>query len=139
NDEVVRMITPPAGYVDQVVRSELGEIERRKRLYRRSGNAPERTGWTVILVDDGIATGGTVRAVLRALRRERPARLILAVPVAPRQSLDALADEADEIVCLATPDPFYAVGVHYLDFDQVTDDEVSALLARSDATKRNVP
>src|SRR5438270_351916 len=82
------------------------------------------TDRVIILVDDGIATGGTIRAVLRGMRQSHPRRLVLAVPVAPQEAVDALRAEADEVICLATPEPFYAVGGHYLDFAQTTDREV---------------
>jgi putative phosphoribosyl transferase len=80
-------------------------------------------------VDDGIATGASVRAALKALRRKNPKALILAVPVAPHDAIDALAKEVDEVVCLRTPEPFFAIGLHYVDFQQVGDDEVVRLLA----------
>ena len=97
-----------------------------------SGIAPVAVeGRTVIVVDDGIATGATVKAALRGLARNHPARLVLAVPVAPADSLDELSAECDEVVCLATPDPFYAVGPHYRDFRQTEDAEVVRLLAEA--------
>ncbi|MEO5696627.1 MAG: phosphoribosyltransferase family protein [Burkholderiaceae bacterium] len=115
-------------------RLELREIARRRQLYLR-GRAPvDVTGCTTIVVDDGIATGTTMRAALKALRRRRPARLLLAVPVAPRDTLAALRPEVDQIVCLAQPYPFRAVGTHYLNFDQLDDDEVIAALASADAS-----
>ena len=85
-------------------------------------------GRTLVLVDDGIATGASVRAALAALRRKRPRRLILAVPVAPADTVEQLMQQVDEVVCLETPDPFYAIGMHYDDFHQVPDDEVVRLL-----------
>jgi putative phosphoribosyl transferase len=116
-------------YIESQARAELPEIERRRRLYL-AGRAPlDVAGATVIVVDDGIATGTTVRAALKALRRRRPARLVLAVPVAPRDTLAVLHSEVDEIVCLAQPEPFHAIGLHYVDFHQVGDDEVLAALA----------
>jgi len=83
------------------------------------------------VVDDGIATGGTIRAALQALRKKEPAKLVLAVPVAPRDVLASLSSECDEVVCLATPEPFYAVGAHYSDFTQTNDEEVKRLLLAS--------
>ena len=121
-------------YVETEARQELQEIERRRRTYLR-GRAPTSVeGATAIVVDDGIATGTTVRAALKALRRRNPARLVLAVPVAPSDTLAALRAEVDEIVCLAEPYPFHAIGLHYGDFHQVGDDEVLAALAAARAT-----
>lgn len=115
-------------YVQAQAQREMREIERRRGVYLR-GRAPVPVhGATVILVDDGIATGTTVRAALKALRRRSPARLVLAVPVAPRDTLVLLRAEVDDIVCLAAPEPFGAVGLHYVDFHQVDDDEVLAAL-----------
>ena len=120
-------------YVETEARQELQEIERRRRTYLR-GRAPTSVeGATAIVVDDGIATGTTVRAALKALRRRNPARLVLAVPVAPSDTLAALRAEVDEIVCLAEPYPFHAIGLHYGDFHQVGDDEVLAALAAARA------
>jgi putative phosphoribosyl transferase len=85
----------------------------------------------VIVVDDGIATGGTVRAALQALRKTGPAQLVLAVPLAPAEVVQSLREECDEIVCLATPEPFHAVGAHYGDFSQTSDAEVVTLLRRA--------
>jgi putative phosphoribosyl transferase len=115
-------------YIDQQAQVEWQEIERRRALYLR-GRAPQPVrGATVIVVDDGIATGTTVRAALKALRRRGAARLVLAVPVAPHDTLTRLQREVDRIVCLAEPDPFRAIGLHYRNFDQLSDDEVLALL-----------
>ncbi len=105
------------------------EIERRRRAYARAAAAPVLEGCTAIVVDDGVATGTTMRAALQALRRRHPAQRVLAVPVAPGDALRDLADEADRVVCLAEPRPFDAVGRHYADFHQLDDDEVVALLA----------
>jgi putative phosphoribosyl transferase len=115
-------------YVDEQAQIEWREIERRRALYLH-GRAPLPVqGATVIVVDDGIATGTTVRAALKALRRRGAARLVLAVPVAPHDTLTRLRREVDSIVCLAEPDPFRAIGLHYRDFEQVGDDQVIALL-----------
>ncbi len=111
---------------------ELREIERRLRVYRGAhtgSNTPEYRGRTVILVDDGIATGYTVQAALRSLRRQKPDRLVLATPVAPASSLARLRPDADEIICLLIPEDFYAVGQFYQDFSQTTDEEVIGALS----------
>jgi predicted phosphoribosyltransferase len=121
--------------IREVVERETVELERRARLYRGVAPPPDIAGRTVLVVDDGLATGSTVRAALEALRPRAPALLVVAVPVAPASAVEALRPAADRIVCLATPEPFFAVGLWYRDFEQVTDDQVSALLARA----RNEP
>jgi putative phosphoribosyl transferase len=128
NDDVIRAVGPPPGYIDAEKERQLVEIERRRRRYVGERQPPAVAGRMVIMVDDGIATGGTVRAALRGVSLHRPARLILAVPVGPRDSLDELASECDDTVCLATPEPFFAVGAHYRDFTQTEDAEVIRLL-----------
>lgn len=130
NEEVVRQVRPSQAYLREEMARQLEEIERRRRAYMGDAAPIPVRGRTVIVVDDGIATGGTVRAALLGLRRAAPARLVLAVPVAPADTIDALQDECDEIVCLAQPDPFFAVGIHYEVFDQTSDAEVVALLAK---------
>jgi len=131
NDEVVRAVQPRAGYIQAESARELAEIERRRALYRPGRPPLALEGRTVIVVDDGIATGGTVKAVLKALRQSQPKRLVLAVPVAPADTIVELSPLADEIVVLAMPELFYAVGGYYRDFTQTSDEEVVDLLARS--------
>ena len=128
DDETMAMTGVDRSYIEAEAKQELREIERRRRVYLR-GRAPVGVdGATVVVVDDGIATGTTVRAALKALRRRHPARLVLAVPVAPSDTLAMLRAEVDDIVCLAEPFPFHAIGLHYDDFHQVGDDEVLAAL-----------
>ena len=128
DEEVQRSADLEPGYIESEAVKEIREIARRRALYLR-GRAPVAlTGKTVIVVDDGVATGTTMRAALKALRRRQPAGLVLAVPVAPRETIDALRPDVDQIVCLAEPDPFYAVGAHYRDFHQVSDEEVLTAL-----------
>jgi putative phosphoribosyl transferase len=115
---------------------ELQELERRERAYRGDLPFPDVRGKTVILVDDGLATGSTMRAAAEALRQQGPARLIVAVPAGSPQTCDEFRDEVDEVVCAITPDPFYAVGLWYDDFSQTTDEEVRALLT---AARQEVP
>lgn len=131
NEQIVQMVRPPPGYIEAEKQRQLKEIERRRDVYRRGRPPVSVRERTVIVVDDGIATGGTMRAVLQALRQEGAARTVLAVPVAPADVLAELSTLADETVCLATPEPLRAVGLHYRDFEQTTDEEVVELLEAS--------
>jgi len=115
-------------YIKEETARQLAEIERRRGLYLGSRARPQIEGHTAILVDDGIATGATVRAALIGVRRSKPKRLVLATPVAPPETIEALRTEADDVVCLATPEPFFAIGQFYETFDQLTDAEVIELL-----------
>jgi predicted phosphoribosyltransferase len=129
NDEVLAQVHVPPEAIDAAAQRELRELERRERAYRGDRPEPPIAGRTIIVVDDGLATGSTMRAAVAALRSQGPARLIVAVPVAARETRDAFRVLVDEIVCPLTPDPFYAVGMWYNDFSQTTDEEVSALLS----------
>jgi putative phosphoribosyl transferase len=131
NREIIALAAPPRGYIEAEQKRQLAEIERRRRLYRGTEQPIEVRDRTVIVVDDGIATGATVKAALRGVRQSEPRRLILAVPVAPPDTIEQLARECDEIVCLSAPAWFSAVGSHYADFTQTTDDEVMTLLAEA--------
>lgn len=121
----------PASYIEAQTARELREIERRRAAYLGGRQPLSVRGRNVILVDDGIATGGTVRAALQGLEKAGVGHLTLAVPVAPQDTLATLRGVADDLVCLATPDPFYAVGLYYRDFTQTEDAEVVALLDRA--------
>jgi putative phosphoribosyl transferase len=130
NEQVIAQLRPSPGYIAAEKARQLAEIERRRMAYEGGRPPVEVKGRTVILVDDGLATGGTAKAALRALRRRDPRKLVLAVPVAPPDTLEEMRREADEVVCLATPEPFVAVGLYYEDFNQTTDEEVVELLAK---------
>ena len=133
DEETLRLSGADRAYVDAEAEHELKEIERRRALYLRGRASVALAGKSVVLVDDGIATGTTVRAALKALQRCKAARLVLAVPVAPADTVAQLRAEVDDLVCLSQPAFFHAVGVHYRDFHQIEDDEVIALL---DAARR---
>jgi putative phosphoribosyl transferase len=130
NHDVVEELEIPARVIEQVTERELRELDRREREYRGPRAPVNVAGRTVIVVDDGLATGSSMRAAAAALVRQAPARLVIAVPIAARATCDALRTEVDEIVCVMTPDPFYAVGLWYQDFRQTTDEEVRRLLAQ---------
>jgi len=130
NDRIVNQGIP-ADVIDRVTRQELQELERRERAYRGNRLPPEIRGRTVILVDDGLATGSTMRAAAAALRRLGPKKIVVAVPVAAPETCDEFRSEVDEIVCGETPTPFQAVGLWYDDFSQTTDEEVRDLLERA--------
>ena len=131
NDYVLRGLGIPDYAIDAVVERETEELKRRERLYRGNRSPPPVRGKTVILVDDGLATGSTMLAAVQALRQQGPARIVVAVPVASPETCELLEAYVHEVVCAATPEPFYAVGFWYRDFSQTTDDEVRELLQRS--------
>jgi putative phosphoribosyl transferase len=131
NHGVVRALGIPDGVIDRVAAEEQRELERREASYRPGLGPPDVRGRVAILVDDGLATGSTVRAAVAALRPSGAARIVVAVPVASAETCAAFRDEVDEIVCAETPAPFGAVGRFYDDFSQTTDEEVRDLLARA--------
>ena len=133
NDDIVAQFAIPEDYIEAERTRMLMEIERRRRLYLAGRSRAAVAGHTALVVDDGIATGATMRAALQALRAAAPARLVLAVPVAPPDTLALLRAEADEVVCLAAPAPFGAIGCFYADFHQIPDAEVITLLDRAGA------
>src|SRR5215831_16164616 len=131
NDDVVSYLKIPETVINSVTASEQKELDRRERVYRGNRSEPDVKGKTVILIDDGLATGSTMRAAVAALRQQGPARIVVAVPVGAPETCADFQAEADEAVCARTPEPFYAVGVWYGDFSQTTDEEVRALLERA--------
>jgi predicted phosphoribosyltransferase len=131
NLDVIRSLGISAEEIESITRAEEAELRRRERLYRGNRPPPEIAGQTVILVDDGVATGSTMQAAVAALRSAGPKEVVVAVPTAPPETCAELEQEADRVVCAVTPQPFYAVGAWYRDFSQTTDDEVRELLRRS--------
>jgi putative phosphoribosyl transferase len=132
NEEVVQGLRIPGRVIEEVAAREAEELARRGSAYRDGRPPPEVAGRVVILVDDGLATGSTMRAAAEAVRRQGPARVVVAVPVAAAQTCDEMGAQADEVVCAATPEPFYAVGLWYDDFTPTSDEEVRRLLRRAD-------
>ncbi|HVA37159.1 MAG TPA: phosphoribosyltransferase [Candidatus Dormibacteraeota bacterium] len=131
NEDVVGALDIPRQVVDSVVGAEQQELERRERVYRAGRPLPDVQDQTVIVVDDGLATGASMLAAVRALRRRGAQRIVVAVPVAAADTCTAVRREADECICLVEPAQFYAVGAWYEDFSEVSDDEVCDLLERA--------
>lgn len=131
NDEVMQELEIPMEVLDAVAEKEMGELRRRELAYRGGYSEPDVRGKTVILVDDGVATGSTMRAAIRVLNSLQPARLIVGVPTAAGSTYRELRPEVDEFVALMTPEPFHSVGAWYQDFGQTSDEEVAKLLARA--------
>ena len=138
NDDVVDYLGISDDVIDSIAAKELRELERRERAYRGDRREPNVRGKTVVLVDDGLATGSTMRAAASALRQQAPARIVVAVPVSAPQTCDEYRMGVDEIICAATPKRFYGVGRWYRDFSQTSDDEVRELLKRSRSEQREV-
>jgi predicted phosphoribosyltransferase len=128
NDDVVKRYAIPAAAIDAVALEEEQELRRREAAYREGHDAVPLTDRIVILIDDGLATGSTMMAAVKAVQQSAPAKVIVAVPVGARDTCEALAAVADEVVCVRTPEPFSAVGQWYLNFDQTSDEEVRHLL-----------
>lgn len=128
NDEVVGWYRIPAAAIDEVARAEQAELERREREYRQGRALPDLRGKVVILTDDGLATGSTMKAAVKAVRQHAPARVVVAVPVGAPSTCAEFTSLADDIVCARMPQPFSAVGLWYRDFSQTSDEEVRALL-----------
>jgi predicted phosphoribosyltransferase len=136
NEDVVRRLRIPPQRIEHIAGEEIVELERRESLFRQGRPPQEVGGRAVLLIDDGLATGSTMRAAVAALRRREPARIVAAVPVGARETCELLAEEADEVVCLCQPENFQAVGFWYEDFTQTTDEEVCALLRLANKTIR---
>lgn len=143
NQDILDVLPIGEAAIARVVEREQRELERREQAYRGERPAPPLAGRTVVLVDDGVATGATMRAAVQAVRQYRPRAVVVAVPVAPPETVEVLGGEADEVVCLATPEPFMGVGRWYRDFAQTSDAQVRQLLARAwdrqPATSRSQP
>jgi putative phosphoribosyl transferase len=131
NDEIVLALGIPPRAIEQAAAREQQELERRERAYRGARPPPEVRGRTVIVVDDGLATGASMQAAIAALRRLAPARIVVAVPAAAPDTCEQMRALADDVVCAITPEPFQAVGLWYQDFSQTSDAEVRALLAQA--------
>jgi putative phosphoribosyl transferase len=138
NKDVVRGLRIPDHVIDQVAEIEQEELERRQRAYRGNRPEPEVQARTIILVDDGLATGSTMRAAVAALRQQAPQRIVVGVPIAASTTCNEFQHEVDEIVCAMTPEPFYAVGMWYQDFSETTDEEIQDLLEKANVEHTQV-
>ena len=137
NEELVNAIGIPPHAIDHVADQEARELERREQAYRGDRPIPDGEGRVDILVDDGLATGATMRAAVGALRRRHAERIVVAVPVAAREACESMRRDADEVICVMTPDPFHAVGLWYEDFAETSDEEVRELLRRAATIARH--
>lgn len=139
SDEIVRALGIPDRAIAAIAAHEEHELDRRAQLYRGTRPPPDVRGKTVILVDDGLATGSTMRAAVAALKAQQPERLVVAVPVAAPETCQSLRKEVDDVVCALAPEPFFAVGNWYQDFSQTSDEEVRTLLQRASDSALEVP
>lgn len=128
NGDIIRTLSIPDEVIHIVAKRELQELQRREKLYRKDRPSPEVSDRTILLIDDGLATGASMRAAIAGLRAQHPARIVVAIPAAAPDVCEAFRSEVDDIVCAITPEPFYGVGRWYEDFSQVTDEEVRILL-----------
>lgn len=135
NKNIIKYLHIPDRVIAEVATNELRELERREYKYRGDNPKPDIRGMTALLIDDGLATGATMHAAVEALKTKKPAKLVVAVPTASPEICRFFEDIVDEIICIATPEPFYAVGASYENFSQTTDDEVCELLSKA----RNFP
>jgi predicted phosphoribosyltransferase len=133
NEDIVRSFQIPERVINMVAGNELKELERRERTYRGDRPKPEISGSTVILIDDGLATGATMRAAASAIKTKNPAKIVVAVPTGAPDTCELFKREVDEVICIATPEPFYGVGAWYGNFSQTTDEEVCELLDKARA------
>lgn len=131
NEDIVAALHISAAAIEEEAAKEQQELEHRQQIYRGDRPLPEFRDKCVLLIDDGIATGATVRVAIQALRQQQPARIVVATPVAPPDTVERLRREADEVICLATPEPFMAISMWYQHFPQTSDEEVKALLQRA--------
>ena len=136
NEDIVGALNIPDAVVEAVARRERAELERRERAYRGGRPPLDVRGKTVILVDDGLATGSSMRAAVAGLRAQQPAQVVVAVPTAAPETCEAFENEVDDVVCAVTPQPFFSVGTWYDDFSQTSDEEVRRLLEEASQTVR---
>lgn len=138
NQEIIDLLSIDQAVIDRVISREQAELERRNRLYRHGRPLPDTGGKTIIIIDDGLATGATMRAAIASLRQAGAARIIVAVPVGAASTCRKIEKEADELVCLYMPEPFYGVGQWYGDFSQTSDEDVLTLLADAAANSERI-
>ncbi|MBD3182448.1 phosphoribosyltransferase [Candidatus Poribacteria bacterium] len=132
NDDILRMLSIPDEGINRVAEKEQKELERREIEYRGDRQELDVKGKICILIDDGLATGASMRAAIKALQQMEPAKIVVAVPVGASEVCEGFENEADEVICAATPEPIHAIGAWYDNFSQTTDDEVRAILAEAD-------